>query len=297
MYLRLWTTLVSIFVSLPVLDSARILGIFPIRSKSHHSVSQPLVKGLAARGHEVTIISYFKSETLQPNYTEIVLGDTPMSFIDSIPIEAVSNLNSLMSSIAMDKEVEKAACESILQLNYIKHLLRSKEKSIDLIIAEMYYTRCFNLIAEKLNVRLIAILPVTTCIGPDLHIGNPSNLASMPTPGSSFTTKMGFFKRLENAFYYIIYYISYYTFFQDYMDDVALMYFDMKLPSVDVLHQRVALTFYNNHFSFIARPMAPNAVDVGGIHIQEAKTLPKVRDDCSITKFESRSRNLDTYAT
>jgi glucuronosyltransferase len=38
-------------------DGARILGIFPSASPSHHIVFQVIMKALAARGHQVTVIS------------------------------------------------------------------------------------------------------------------------------------------------------------------------------------------------------------------------------------------------
>jgi hypothetical protein len=38
-------------------DGARILGIFPSASPSHHIVFQAIMKTLAARGHHVTVIS------------------------------------------------------------------------------------------------------------------------------------------------------------------------------------------------------------------------------------------------
>jgi len=36
---------------------ARILGIFPSASPSHHIVYQVIMKALAARGHQITVIS------------------------------------------------------------------------------------------------------------------------------------------------------------------------------------------------------------------------------------------------
>lgn len=60
--------------------SYKILGIFPTVSPSHYYVGKALMKGLAADGHEVTIISPFKEKNPIPNYTEIYLE----GFYDSV---------------------------------------------------------------------------------------------------------------------------------------------------------------------------------------------------------------------
>lgn len=56
--------------------SYRILGIFHTVSPSHYFVGNALMKGLAAEGHDVTIISPFKEKTKIANYTEVYLDGT-----------------------------------------------------------------------------------------------------------------------------------------------------------------------------------------------------------------------------
>lgn len=56
--------------------SYRILGIFHTVSPSHYFVGSALMKGLAADGHNVTIISPFKEKKPIPNYTEVYLDGT-----------------------------------------------------------------------------------------------------------------------------------------------------------------------------------------------------------------------------
>ena len=60
-------------LSLKGSDGARILAVFPIHSKSHFNVDSAVVKELANRGHEVTVVSPFPEENPLPNYKDIVL--------------------------------------------------------------------------------------------------------------------------------------------------------------------------------------------------------------------------------
>lgn len=52
-------------------ESYKILGLFATNFKSHFIVGSSLMKGLAAAGHEVTVISPFPQSKPIPNYRDI----------------------------------------------------------------------------------------------------------------------------------------------------------------------------------------------------------------------------------
>lgn len=56
-------------------NCARILGVFPLPGKSHYILGSALMKELAERGHDVTIITPFteKEKPKNGSYTEIEL--------------------------------------------------------------------------------------------------------------------------------------------------------------------------------------------------------------------------------
>ena len=265
-----------IFLNTSVSESAKILGIFVIRSRSHHSINQPIVKGLAAKGHEVTIVSHFKSNHSIPNYKEILLPESPRDFVDSISIENTEEYSGILNYIKAALSLEKQSCDDVFSSEYIKNVINSKESSFDLIIAEVYHMQCYHLLAHKLNVPLILVSPPSLLTGVDYFVGNPYYPSYVPVVVSMFTTNMGFLQRLENTFQYaILYWYQSYVFNKP-MEEYARRVFNMELPSELELNRRTALAFYNNHFSFIARPRSPNVIDIAGIHIKEPKKLPKV---------------------
>lgn len=56
-------------------ESYKILGIFHTFSKSHYIAGGALMKGLAAKGHDVTVISAYPQDKPLKNYHDItVLG-------------------------------------------------------------------------------------------------------------------------------------------------------------------------------------------------------------------------------
>jgi glucuronosyltransferase len=62
---------------------AKILGIFPLPGKSHFTVSSALLKELANKGHQVTVLSPFPEKSPIPNYTDIDTRLTRDEFLNT----------------------------------------------------------------------------------------------------------------------------------------------------------------------------------------------------------------------
>jgi glucuronosyltransferase len=60
--------------------AARILGIFPIPGRSHFTFCGTIMKELASRGHQVTVLSPFPQKSPIPNYTDIDTRTTREDF-------------------------------------------------------------------------------------------------------------------------------------------------------------------------------------------------------------------------
>jgi hypothetical protein len=58
-----------------VAESAKILGIFPVPATSHYILGSALMRGLAERGHDVTVINSYGEKDLPKNgsYRDILL--------------------------------------------------------------------------------------------------------------------------------------------------------------------------------------------------------------------------------
>lgn len=51
--------------------SYRILGVFPLISKSHSILGHAMMKGLAEAGHDVTLVTPLPTGKAIPNYREV----------------------------------------------------------------------------------------------------------------------------------------------------------------------------------------------------------------------------------
>lgn len=85
----------------------------------------------------------------------------------------------------------------------------------------------------------------------------------------SYSLMMGFTHHLGNTLQMLYYFVAYYSFLNK--------YFNENFPPLEILYRKVALIFYNNHFSVIIRASASNAIDIAGIHMQKPNTLPEVK--------------------
>jgi hypothetical protein len=62
---------------------AKVLGIFPFQAKSHFIVASALLRELANRGHDVTVITHHPQAEKIANYTDVYVKTTMMDVMNS----------------------------------------------------------------------------------------------------------------------------------------------------------------------------------------------------------------------
>lgn len=256
-------------------EGSKILGIFPLPSKSHYGMSQPLLKTLAAKGHEVTVVAPHISKSPTPNLTEIWI-DSGGTWMDFTTVEQITELSKIWDNLLLADYIEKTLCRKVLYMPHIQKLIHSREKMVDLLIVEMYFTGCYILIAHKLNVPMIVILPPSLSGGIDDIMGNPFPLSVTPILCQPFTTNMNFIERVVNTLGYLLSIFYQFLIFDQNLEHVSRQFFHMELPAAENLSKPIAIALNNNHFSFINRAASPNAIGSAGIHLTEANPLSEV---------------------
>lgn len=64
--------------AIAIINGSRILGIFTHIGGSHFHTFYPIMNGLAEKGHEVTVLSYFKTKNSSVNYKEYIFEGLPI---------------------------------------------------------------------------------------------------------------------------------------------------------------------------------------------------------------------------
>ncbi|KAJ9601563.1 hypothetical protein L9F63_000306, partial [Diploptera punctata] len=265
-------------------DEARILGLGPLPGTSHMIANTAVLKELAARGHDVTVITPFQPEKPIPNYRVIPLKKITfddLMQLDNNDGEEKSNMNpfemqdmSIFMIVFMLWGFGEAICDISLAEESVQKLINSNEK-FDLIIMEAFYTNCFLGFAHKFNAPVVQFSAFggTEEVG-DL-VGNPSPYSYVPDPLQELSDKMTFTERLRNTIGLLFQKLAK-KYFDKGQDKIMRKHFnDPNMPSIEELEKRTALVLVNHHFSIsYPRPMAPNFVQVGGLHVKPPKKLP-----------------------
>ena len=113
-------------------NGLKILGIFPFNGKSHSVIEIEVMKGLAAKGHQVDVYSHYPLKKPIPNYTDFSLAGTIPTYnmtYDVVKDQRIFNMPELL------RLVGKPVCE-LMDLPIFQKLLRNPPK-YDLFITEV----------------------------------------------------------------------------------------------------------------------------------------------------------------
>jgi glucuronosyltransferase len=244
--------------------------------KSHHDVYAPYLKKLAARGHDVVVVSHFPQENPVPNMTDIsIRGSVPIPSTNVISFKDAESASFIVNRIALSHLAE-IHCTSILQLAKIRELVNQR---FDLVITELFNTDCFLGVIHKLRAPFIYFSSTVLMPWANDRFGNPDNPSYIPNLFQTHNDKMDFFERLLNAVCTIVdKWIVYPLFFDLPGRYTAEKHLGIHLPPLADIARSGSLILVNSHFSLTkARPLVPAVVEVGGIHIDKsARKLPQV---------------------
>ena len=142
--------------------------------------------------------------------------------------------------------------------------------------------------AHKFKVPVIEVCTFAGARWMDDWVGNPGFYSYVPNTFDAFTDRMTFWQRVHNTLseLYIKLGRKYYTLPKH--NAMLRRYIGEDVTSIEELERNISLVLVNSHFSFhYPRPIMPNYVPVGGLHIKPPKKLPSVS-----TTLETRVRSL-----
>jgi hypothetical protein len=111
-------------------------------------------------------------------------------------------------------------------------------------------------------------------------VGNPNPYAYIPDPFLDYTHHMSFLERLVNTLRGVYSRIGQQLYNLPRQEAVMRQYFNYTddIPPLSELVRNTSLLLLNNHFSLnYPKPLVPNMIEVGGMHVEPPKKLPEVR--------------------
>lgn len=153
--------------------------------------------------------------------------------------------------------------------------MKSPTKLFDVLITETVFDvgQCFLPIADKFDIPVIGAITPRTWLVPEWNMGNPSNPAVYPSEIALYSYPMTFLQKLDNLKKLLLDL----AFNRYYMLPELEKLYQIFFPHLDFADRRkMSLVFLNDQPVLTPRPMVPNIINVGGLHIQPLKLLPKV---------------------
>lgn len=257
---------------LAVVDSARILVLIPLSTKSHTFGFEPLYHELAARGHAITIVTNYPRSNVGPNLRYI------MNFNTENVVAKMNPFQSRLDGRAINSfdltPLYETMCHHTYENPEVTNLLK---EDFDLIIINSFLSECIYGLADQFKqakIMFFSTLPLLSWVSSEL--GNPVTPSHTPLFTRGYGDRMTFSQRVRNFLDTVHYYYLRNYYHVPRMEAVYQSYFPDS-PSVETFEKRVEIILINSHpIVNYPRTLLPNMIETSGLHCREGKPLPPV---------------------
>lgn len=266
------TILISAWKMVSV-EGAKILAMESIASKSRWYLMRSVLRAMTDNGHHVTVFTPFLDGDRE-NYTEVNLSKhiSPNLNIDVIYI--LENFVKTTSIIPIAVQKSRDVCDVLFENDQWKNISSKgpKQTEFDVIITELLGSECVSYAASALGLPLIYVISTPMITHYERAVfGHHPNTAAVSHILADYAVPKSFVQRLTNIV------IMVYSLFATQYKEKMLKYTEPKSYDSATPIQP-SLVIFNTHFiTDASRPLLPNAIQVGGIHLNPPGVLPKVR--------------------
>ncbi|XP_055373696.1 UDP-glucosyltransferase 2-like, partial [Condylostylus longicornis] len=280
--MKLFLTFIITVILINFNSAANILGFMNVASPSHSIWNNVLVKGLAERGHNLTIIISDlpkDSNEIINNVTYFTVEEVYSGINEIVQIKDFFNLPAYKNPIEFHAYCIKN-CEATLNSKEFNKFISTYDRSFkfDLVLYDFVCGPCLLGLLEYFNYPpLIAISPFPVLSFGNRFNGNHNYAGYISYFGASLNPVHNIFDRFYNNFLYLFEaFYRRYIFYRD-LDQVARSkHFLKDIKFIGDLEKSVMISLVNTHPSVTsAQPIPPNVIEVGGLQITDVKPLPK----------------------
>ncbi|KAK9881060.1 hypothetical protein WA026_014405 [Henosepilachna vigintioctopunctata] len=276
MYKKTISLLIFISTLIYCTENAKLLGIFHYPGKSQYMSGVALMKILAERGHDVTVVSPIGEKNAPENYRDVVLPEV---------FEAAKRFMKNYFEYKVHPYVQTYVIGTVsfsllnCTLSHPKLQQLIKTEKFDLVILQQFYGDALTYIPYVLDIPYLFYSPMGASYITNPSIGNPTFPSYVPDLFLRYTTDMSFFQRLDNTIIFIINSFIRYFVILPYHDRIVKESFP-NAPDIQVYNQRASIILLNGDVSINDPvPKVPGMIDIGGFHIKPPGSLPRDLED------------------
>lgn len=261
----------------------RILAVAPIKARSHWNMMRGVLRALTNRGHHVTAFTPFPDGDRE-NYTEFDISDELQTIV-RLDIGVVHELlTDHADLITFVHDYSRENCASVYSNDGLRRIMADAAAAapkFDVVVVEFMASECVSYLSSRLNVPLVYVTPPPLISYGDHmasgHIANPACVAHTLIGHSVPRT---FAQRFANAV------LSVYT--------AAML--QLKISASETADRRPfdatepakPSIVFSNAATFVTdapRPVPPNVIQVGGIHLNPPERIPHVSMSLCRTRY------------
>ncbi|XP_017461419.1 PREDICTED: UDP-glucuronosyltransferase 1-6-like [Rhagoletis zephyria] len=276
---------ISSFVVKPA-DGSNILGVFLSPYPSHLIVHMSVVKALAEKGHNVTVVSLFKPKVNHKNITNIIIPPLEkhlpsyQAAVARLANSKTTVIELFGSQLTSNRVLMDMQFDALLDKRFVE-LYENKDNKFDVAILGFFMNDFKLVVGAKFNCPIIVSWMNQPMEIVDDLMGNPTELSYLPTMEISMKVGevMNFPTRVRNFFLTTV--LKGIRLMLDLTTETHYNKFvaaDPTLPSYEFMKRNISIMFCNSHYSEgPIRPLTPATILIGGIQIKE-KPDPLAKD-------------------
>ncbi len=265
-------------------ESAHILALFPLGSKSHKIAGMPIVEALAAKGHEVTVISAFKTHPVK-NVKEVLLEQLAMVFtvyyeFDWFGAQKLDGLTELIETMRPDDwTMIVDLCIGELQTNTEFQRIM-KQRNVDLVLVDGLVSECTFPYIQELGVPFV--FHISSANNPWVQnlfeeLGSSADYATVPIAYADLDDEMTFWERFWN----LRVTHEFHSILRQSTNNMEHFIRNLdqfpNFRSLSEIRKSVSLVLVNsNPTTDWPRALPPNVIPIGAPHAKTAKPLSEV---------------------
>lgn len=264
-------------------DGAKILSFSFMSSKSHKITYEPLLRELARRGHQVTVLSPISSKN-ETNFVNIPTVDPELAFGNAPNFfEMKQYMNPLVTAVFNPFLMMRGLMTPVCKMGYsLPIIYKVLEEKWDLVFFTPLFNECLYGLVHKLNTTTVLYTQTTvpTWIADNLGSPNPPSHVSSMLVG--YEERMSLWQRTFNYFRTFYDWAIMNWFYFPAMEATYRDAFnDPRMPGIKEIERNASILLMNSQISFSSpRPYLPDMIEVGGLHLAPANPVqPKELDD------------------